>query len=114
MAYLAMLFINLGPIYRIRKMIYIKTDVTSSDSVNKMVLKAKEVFKKIDVLVNNAGINIPRLLVDMKDPHGKYEFDEITFDKIVNVNQKGVFFMYASGSKRNGKRRLWSNNKYVL
>jgi len=73
------------------KMVYIKTDVTSGNSVNEMVLKAKEVFENIDVLVNNAGINIPRLLVDIKDPHGKYEFDEITFDKIVNVNQKGVF-----------------------
>lgn len=74
------------------KMIYIKTDVTSLNSVNEMVLMAKKVFGKIDVLVNNAGINIPRLLVDDKDLHGKYELDESTFDKIVNVNQKGVFF----------------------
>ncbi|HEY8890490.1 MAG TPA: SDR family oxidoreductase [Clostridium sp.] len=74
------------------KMIYINTDVTSLDSVNKMVLKAKKIFGKIDILVNNAGINIPRLLVDDKEPYGKYELDESTFDKIVNVNQKGVFF----------------------
>uniref|UniRef100_UPI0002889D66 SDR family oxidoreductase n=1 Tax=Clostridium arbusti TaxID=1137848 RepID=UPI0002889D66 len=54
--------------------------------------KAKEKFGKVDILVNNAGINIPRLLVDDKEPHGKYELSEAIFDKIVNVNQKGVFF----------------------
>ena len=55
---------------------YVVTDVTSRESVESMVEKAKEVFGKIDVLVNNAGINIPRLLVDPKDPKGKYELDD--------------------------------------
>ncbi|WP_287824363.1 SDR family oxidoreductase [Clostridium sp.] len=72
--------------------LYIKTDVANYDSVNEMVSKAKEKFGKIDILVNNAGINIPRLLVDAKEPQGKYELSEAIFDKIVNVNQKGVFF----------------------
>ncbi|SFC43909.1 SDR family oxidoreductase [Clostridium uliginosum] len=74
------------------KMLYVNTDVTSISSVKEMVSKAKENFGKIDILVNNAGINIPRLLVDPKDANGKYELDEKVFDKIVNVNIKGVFF----------------------
>ncbi|AGK96378.1 SDR family oxidoreductase [Clostridium pasteurianum] len=74
------------------KVLYVKTDVTSFDSVNGMVSKAKENFGIVDILVNNAGINIPRLLVDGKEPKGKYELNEAIFDKIVNVNQKGVFF----------------------
>ena len=74
------------------KMLYVKTDVSSAESVNGMVKKAKETYGKIDVLVNNAGINIPRLLVDAKEAHSKYELDEAIFDKMVNVNQKGVFF----------------------
>lgn len=74
------------------EMIYVRTDVSNFDSVNELVSKAKEKFGKIDVLINNAGINIPRLLVDCKEPHGKYELSEAIFDKIVNVNQKGVFF----------------------
>ncbi|WP_252229804.1 SDR family oxidoreductase [Clostridium sp. ZBS15] len=74
------------------KMVYVNTDVTNYDSVKEMVSKTKEAFGKIDILVNNAGINIPRLLVDPKEENSKYELDEAVFDKIVNVNIKGVFF----------------------
>ncbi|AIY81931.1 SDR family oxidoreductase [Clostridium botulinum] len=74
------------------KMLYVNTNVTSYDSVKEMVSKTKETFGKIDILVNNAGINIPRLLVDPKEENSKYELDEVVFDKIVNVNIKGVFF----------------------
>lgn len=74
------------------KMLYVKTDVSSANSVKEMVKKAKVVFGNIDILVNNAGINIPRLLVDSKEAYSKYELDEVIFDKIVNVNQKGVFY----------------------
>ena len=49
-------------------------------------------WQSIDILVNNAGINIPRLLVDPKDPKGQYELDEAVWDKVCNVNLKGVFF----------------------
>ena len=49
------------------KLLYVKTDVTKVADVEAMVEKAKETFGTIDVLVNNAGINIPRLLVDPKD-----------------------------------------------
>lgn len=74
------------------KMLYMKTDVTSKQSVEEMTQRVINTFAKIDVLVNNAGINIPRLLVDPVQPCGKYELDENVFDKIVNVNLKGVFF----------------------
>ena len=59
------------------KLLYVKTDVTKVADVEAMVEKAKETFGTIDVLVNNAGINIPRLLVDPKDPKGQYELDEV-------------------------------------
>lgn len=74
------------------KFLYIQTDVTKTSEVEDMVEKAKDVFGTIDVLVNNAGINIPRLLVDPKQPKGKYELDEVVWDKVCNVNLKGVFF----------------------
>ncbi|MCM8804282.1 MAG: sorbitol-6-phosphate dehydrogenase subunit [Candidatus Omnitrophica bacterium] len=70
------------------KVEFIKTDVSKKDQVENLVKKTIEKFKKIDYLVNNAGINIPRLLVD---PIGKEEMTEEIYDKIVNINQKGCF-----------------------
>lgn len=70
----------------------VKTDVTSVASVEAMVEKAVEKFGKIDVLVNNAGMNLPRLLVDVYSDERKYEIDEASFDKMTAVNQKGMVF----------------------
>ena len=71
------------------KYIYIHCDVTDSKSVSDMVNTVMNEFGTIDVLVNNAGINIPRLLVD---PAGVQELTEQIWDKVMNVNVKGLFF----------------------
>jgi sorbitol-6-phosphate 2-dehydrogenase len=71
------------------KLLYVKTDVTSKASVDAMVEKVVETFGGIDALVNNAGINIPRLLVDEGN---QFELDEAVWDKVMNVNLKGLFF----------------------
>lgn len=68
---------------------YIHTDVTDMQSVDAMVTRVCNEFGSVDILVNNAGINIPRLLVDKER---KYELDESVWDKVVNVNLKGIFF----------------------
>lgn len=70
----------------------IKTDVTSVNSIYKMVERAKKEFNAIHVLVNNAGINLPRLLVDIYSEEEQYEIDEESFEKMTNVNQKGLVF----------------------
>ncbi len=71
------------------KLLYVKTDVTSKKSVDDMIAKVVETFGTVDVLVNNAGINMPRLLVDEGN---QYELDEAVWDKVMNVNLKGLFF----------------------
>lgn len=71
--------------------LYVQTNVTERESVNRMAEQAVEKFGTVDVLVNNAGINIPRLLVDAKEPNGKFELDEAVWDKVTSVNLKGVF-----------------------
>jgi sorbitol-6-phosphate 2-dehydrogenase len=65
-----------------------RTDVSSKASVDAMVRAALDAFGTVDILVNNAGINIPRLLVD---PAGKEELTENIWDKVVSINQKGLF-----------------------
>ena len=68
--------------------IFVRTDVSNKASVDGMVAAALGAFETIDVLVNNAGILIPRLLVD---PAGKEELTEAILDKMFAINQKGMF-----------------------
>ena len=60
---------------------------------------------EIHGLVNNAGVNFPRLLVDEKAPAGRYELNEAAFEKMVNINQKGVFFMSQAVARQMVKQR---------
>lgn len=77
-----------------KNLLFSQTDVTSVDSINETVQTALSHFGRIDGVVNNAGINIPALLVDEKHTNGgKYEIGEKLFEKIFNVNQKGVYLM---------------------
>ena len=73
------------------KLLYVKCDVTNRSDVKEVVAKTVEKFGTIDILVNNAGINIPRLLVDKNAPEGKYEFSDEVYDKIMDINVKGLF-----------------------
>jgi len=68
--------------------LFVKVDVTNRESVESLFAATLEAFGGIDVLVNNAGINIPRLLVD---PAGREEITENVWEKVLSINQKGVF-----------------------
>lgn len=85
--------------------LFVKTDVTSSEDVKKLVERTLEKFGKIDGLVNNAGINIPRILVDPVDPNGKYVIDEENYDKMFAVNVKSVFLLSSAVGKELVKQR---------
>lgn len=76
--------------------IYIPCDVTKKADVDNVIAKTVEVYGKIDVLINNAGINIPRLLVDLAQ---NYELDEVVWDKVMNVNVKGLFLMTQAAAR---------------
>ncbi len=69
----------------------VKCDITKKDSVDGMVKTVVEKYGKVDALVNNAGVNLPRLLVDLKGERPEYELNEKDFDFMVAVNQKGLF-----------------------
>ena len=82
------------------KMLYCVTNVTDKESVDAAFAKAKETFGPVDVLVNNAGINIPRLLVDPKDPEGEFELDEAVWNKVQSINLNGVFLCAQAAARQ--------------
>lgn len=71
----------------------LKVDITSRSEVENGIDLVIKRFGTIDALVNNAGINIPRLLVDPVNPHGQYELDDTVFEKITMINQKGLYLV---------------------
>ena len=67
-------------------------DVTDFTQVERMVDAAESEFGTLDVLVNNAGIGIPKMLLE-HDPM-------VDFDAVTNVNQRGVYHgLVAAGRK---------------
>lgn len=60
----------------------IKADVSNSKDVEEMVKSTMDEFGRIDILVNNAGILTLKSVV---------ELEEKEWDKVINVNLKGVF-----------------------
>jgi sorbitol-6-phosphate 2-dehydrogenase len=81
------------------------TDISSASEVNHTVEQIIQQYCRIDGLVNNAGVNFPRLLVDEKAPAGRYELNEAAFEKMVNINQKGVFLMSQAVARQMVKQR---------
>lgn len=69
---------------------FVKTDVSSRASVENVVNQTVKKFDGVDCLINNAGINIPALLVDPKDRH---EITDDLFAKMIMVNLQGIYLM---------------------
>ena len=66
-----------------RRVLIQHTDVTKIPEVHSMVEETVKAFGHIDVLVNNAGINIPQKAE---------EVTEEAWDRIMNTNLKALFF----------------------
>lgn len=78
------------------KCVLIKCDVSKSSDVENMIETAINEFGNIDILVNNAGVTKDGLLIRMK---------EEDFDKVIDINLKGVFNCTKSVSKYMMKKR---------
>ncbi len=82
-----------------RKSLFIETDMSRVDSVEAMVERVLQGWGRIDILINNAGVNVRK------------KAEEVTpedFDRVVGVNLRGVYFCSQAVGKvmirqKNGK-----------
>jgi len=80
-----------------RECLAFKADVTDQKDVQNMVDKILDKFKKVDILINNAGITRDNLLVRMQ---------EEDWDRVIAVNLKGTFICTKLVSKVMMKQRF--------
>jgi 2-deoxy-D-gluconate 3-dehydrogenase len=74
-----------------RKALVVPLDVTRLPMIGEMADAVAARFGRIDILVNNAGINVPKLAVDVT---------EQDWDRVLDVDLKGVFFTAQAVAKR--------------
>jgi NAD(P)-dependent dehydrogenase (short-subunit alcohol dehydrogenase family) len=73
------------------KVDFVKCDVTREPDVDNMIDAAVKTFGGLDIMVNNAGIYPLKPITEM---------DAATWDKIMNINMKGVFLCCLKASKQ--------------
>ncbi len=67
-----------------RRALALRADVTKKQDVEAMVAATIRKFGRIDILINNAGMNIRKLVVD---------YSEEDWDKVLTTNLKGIFLV---------------------
>ena len=68
----------------------LQADVTNPAECQTLVDTAAKTFGRLDVLVNNAGVNADKLILRMQ---------EADFDKVIDTNLKGAFFCSKAACK---------------
>lgn len=79
-----------------RRSVVVQADVTRVQDVQRMVEEAEERLGPLHILVNNAGINLPRPAL---------EVTEEEWDLVLDTNLKGLFFAAQAAGRRMVERR---------
>jgi len=64
--------------------VFFKVDISKSAEVQAMINKAVELYGRLDIAFNNAGIEGP-------SGGNFYDYTEEAFDRVTGINLKGVF-----------------------
>jgi len=70
--------------------IAVRADISRVDDVRRMFAETVEAFGDVSILINNAGIGIPKPLVD---------YTEADWERQLDVNLKGMFFATQEAAK---------------
>ena len=73
-----------------RKCLFFQVDVTNRSNIEEAVSESVSKFRKIDLLINNAGLNVRRPAL---------EYKEEEWDLIIDTNLKGAFLTTQSVGK---------------
>jgi glucose 1-dehydrogenase len=73
------------------KAVGVEADITKSDDLHRMMQTAVDSFGRLDVLVNNAGMETRQSLL---------ETTEEDYEKVMAVNMKSAFFASQAAAKR--------------
>ena len=74
----------------------IKLDVKETDVIAEIVNNIETEFGPIEVLVNNAGVNLPRAALDLSP---------VEWDEVLDTNLRGLFFFSQSVARHMCKRK---------
>lgn len=66
-----------------RKALFMEVDVGDTSSVTEMMVRARNELGSLDIVVNNAGVNVHKKALDITQED---------FDLVVRVNSRGVYF----------------------
>lgn len=73
------------------QVVAVAMDVTDSESIKQAFDQAENHFGLVDLVINNAGITIPKLLLDL---------DDDDWNQVVNTNLNGVAFVTREAAAR--------------
>ncbi len=79
---------------------YVSCDITRQADRERLVAHVWQKYGRLDGLVNNAGTNRPRLLVDVAAPGSPFELNETDYDAIQNLDVKSLVFLTQAVARR--------------